>query len=189
MKDYSLRNEKSRLIQATATSLHEHITELFDNGYDQGYADATIDLAHEESDRAYQQGLEDAWKAARKLALSSLEGGLDIETVAEIFDGLTYYYVLKDVPASEAIAKIKAYEEQHKQDTEIKVGDEVVLNGNASYENEKAIILAYDGKSYPYNVLMSNGDTEWVKEDSIEYKTGRHFDAIAEVLAEMRGEK
>jgi rubrerythrin len=39
VKDYSLRNEKSRYIRALATSLHEHITELFDNGYDQGYED------------------------------------------------------------------------------------------------------------------------------------------------------
>ena len=72
MKDYSLMNDKIKLIHVTATSLGEHITELFENGYEQGYADAkselgqkAIDLAHEESDRAYQQGLDDAREEAK----------------------------------------------------------------------------------------------------------------------------
>lgn len=122
MKDYSLRNEKSRLIQASATSLHEHITELFENGYDQGYADAkfelgqnAIDLAHEESDRAYQQGLEDAWEAAKKIHDGQIPYkvfGLD-----KTGNGFTYASPLnwgENMSSSEAIAKIKEYEEKQK---------------------------------------------------------------------------
>jgi len=189
MKDYE---EKVLNIMDNA---RDNIKAQLDKAYKNGYEDAKSELGKKIADielkgidKAYQQGSDDAWEVARKLALSGLEGGLYTETIAKIFDGLTYYTVLKNVSASEAIAKIKEYEEQQKQDTEIKVGDEVVLNSNAAYENEKGIILAYDGNSYPYNVLMSNGDTEWVKEDSIERKTNRHFPQIAEVLSEMRGE-
>lgn len=129
----------------------EDVRTQIDRAYQQGYADAkselgqnAIDLAHEESDRAYQQGLEDAWEAARKLALSSSEGGLDIETVAEIFDGLTYYAVLKDVSALEAISKIKEYEEKQEQ---FAVGDEVYN------ENDKVFGKIRDEiKQEPINV-------------------------------------
>jgi len=197
MKDYSLRDEKSKLIQASATSLHEHITELFENGYDQGYADAkselgqnAVDLAHEESDRAYQQGLNDAWEAIQKIITDDTEGGYSYQMLLNLFGfGFTSIkQIVQKYAPQDVIRMIKEHEGKQKQDI-IQVGDEVVLNCNASHENEKAIILACDESSYPYNVLMSNGDTEWVKEDAIERKTGRHFDQIAEVLAEMRGEE
>ena len=188
MKDYSIMTED--LIKEMITILEE----AYDYGYDQGYADAKsekgqniIDLAHKEIDRAYQRGLNEAWEVAKKIT------EIPITKRAFVFDlspetDSSFFSLLKMLSVQEAIAKIKAYEKQQKQDAEIKVGDEVVLNCNASYENEKAIILACDESSYPYNVLMSNGDTEWVKEDAIERKTGRHFDQIAEVLTEVGGE-
>ena len=138
--------------------------------------------------KAYNRGLAEAWEAAKKIhdgQISYEVFGLD-----KTGNGLSYASPLnwgETITAQEVIAKIKEYEDKQKQDAEIKVGDEVVLNANATYENEKSIILAYDETIYPYNVLMSNGDTEWIKKDVIERKTGRHFPQIAEVLAELRG--
>ena len=177
-------------------SAKDNIAIQIDRAYHQGYAEAksekgqnVIDLAHKEIDRAYQRGLNEAWEAAKKIH----DGQIPYEVFGldKTGNGFTYASPLnwgEVITAQEAIAKIKEYEDKQKQDT-VQVGDEIVLNGNASHENEKAIILAYDGKSYPYNVLMSNGDSEWIKEDAIECKTGRHFDQIAEVLEKMRGEK
>lgn len=155
--------------------------------YQQGYEDAKselgkniINLTHEERDIAYQQGLEDAWEAARKLAVSSREGGLAAEIVTEIFDGLSYYMVLKDVSASEAIAKIKEYEQQ-KQDA-IKVGDEVVIDGSIGI-----VTRAFPGAVTCY-VMRKDGSSG--EEDRNDCKTtGRHFDQISEVLEKMRGDK
>lgn len=166
----------------------EDVRTQIDRAYQQGYADAkselgqnAIDLAHEESDRAYQQGLEDAWEAARKLALSSSEGGLDIETVAEIFDGLTYYTVLKDVSALEAISKIKEYEEKQEQ---FAVGDEVYSDAF----DDKGIITHITADKVACVCIICNGSTMMKVGTNGLHKTGRHFDAISEILAEMRGE-
>lgn len=72
MKDYSLRNEKIKLIHALATSIGEHMTELFENGYDQGYEDgkaATPFTDTEEAEKtAYEQGLNDAINYIKEIA-------------------------------------------------------------------------------------------------------------------------
>lgn len=68
---------------------------------------------------------------------------------------------------------------------EIKVGDEIILNGDESYLNGKAVVLTYESRVCTYNVLVANGDTEWVKKDAIECKTGRHFKEISKVLNQL----
>ena len=180
MKDYE---EKVLNIMDSAK---DNIRTQLDKAYKSGYEDAkselgknAINLAHEERDRAYQQGLEDAWEAARKLALSSTEGGLDTETTTKIFDGLTYYAVFKAVSASEAIAKIKEYEE--KQDA-IQVGDEVFYMD----ENDPRVVVRITQMSA---VQFSKDGKCAVNNVKDLHKTGRTFPQIAEVLAEMRGDK
>lgn len=174
MKDYSLRDEKSKLIQALATSLHEHITELFDNGYDQGYADATIDLAHEENDRAYQNGLEDAWEAARKLVDMSDK---DIEKCFDVVALNTNGFkgILHHISAFGVIEKIKEYEEQ--QNT-IQVGDEVY-----SEEDDLRFVVTriYEGR---YEGVCTDGAAYCPLPNDIK-KTGRHTETILKVLGEF----
>lgn len=185
MKDYSV------IIENLMDGIITNLEEAYDYGYDQGYEDgkkASCDCK-DNMEAEYNRGLNEAWDAAKWLYNNPVN-------LAEDIFNCDNWEIYSKYTAQEVVYKIKEYEDkkQQKQDTEqeqdiIKVGDEVVLNGNASYENEIGIILAYDGQTYPYHVLMSNGDSEWIKEDAIERKTGRHFDQIAEVLAEMRGEK
>lgn len=175
MKDYSITED---LMDGITTDLET----AYDYGYDQGYGDgmkASCDCkGNMESE--YNRGLNDAWEAARKLAVSSKEGGLDTETIVKIFDGLTYYAVFEAVSASEAVAKIKEYEQQ-KQDPEIKVGDEVVIDDSIGI-----VTRAFSGAVTCY-VMRKDGSSG--EEDRNDCKTtGRHFDQIAEVLTEMRGE-
>jgi len=180
MKDYSVLLSCG---EATMAVIHD----AFDKGYQQGYkyGKKIYSCDNKDMDAEYNRGLNDAWEAIKKITkIPKTKRGFVFDLSPET--DLSFFSLLKMLSVQEAIAKIKEYEQQ-KQDTKIRVGDEVILNGNASHENEKGIILAYDGNSYPCNVLMSNGDTEWVKEDSIERKTNRHFPQIAEVLAEMRG--
>lgn len=124
----------------------------------------------------YEKGLNDAWELVRRLRTT------DPTDLIKIFDKDATYSVVEELSASEAVAKWKAWEEKN----EIKVGDEVILNFNAGLKNKKAIVLAYDGSLRPYNVLVNDGYTEWVKEDAIECKTGRHFDEISEVLNQLQ---
>ena len=88
--------------------------------------------------------------------------------------------------ASEAIEKLKAYEQE--QDAEIKVGDEVQFKNTGSkfvvtriYESEegrKCEGLFDDGEVY--ESVLDGGNVE---------KTGRTFPEIAAVLEKMRGEQ
>lgn len=190
MKDYSLRNDNIKLIHALAKSTGERMTELFENGYDQGYMDGKADTpftdTEEAENKAYNRGLNDAWNMARKIILYDADDGVySPDVLREMFGTSAIQLIFKYNTVAEAIAKIKEYEDKQKQDAEIKVGDEVVLNDD--YGNEKAIVLVKDKNPYPYSVLIQEGTNRWIKENAIERKTGRHFDQIAEVLKELRG--
>jgi hypothetical protein len=85
--------------------------------------------------------------------------------------------IMKENTASEAIEKIRQYEQEQE---EIQVGDEVVYNGTTicvvfSPENDKryASVIDADGVNYSADHCELT-------------KTGRHFPEIAEVLAKMK---
>jgi len=170
----------------------ELIEQSYLRGYKAGYSKAETDYhANTEDDRqsSYELGSNMAWEAARKLVSMNYiecnkvlsDGVLTVETVDDIFIKYT---------ASEAIEKIQAYAEQKKQkeDEEICVGDEVILNANSSYDaNTKAIVIVNDNSTrYPYNVLGPDGETEWVDLDAIDGKTGHTFPEIVEALEKLR---
>ena len=92
--------------------------------------------------------------------------------------------IVKAFSPSEAIAKIKEYEEKQKQTNEIKVGDEVIdgevfNNGKGIVTFASPIILCimwYDGTTGRRNLTD-------VK------KTGRTFPKISEVLEQLKEEE
>ena len=189
MIEYSLRNEKSRLIREMATSLHGHITELFENGYDQGYEDGKNASCEYNMECEYIRGLNEAWEAAKKL-VHPVNGGYTGAEKKIIFDNSTSDSILLNYTASEAIAKIKAYEKQQKQDaeqkqdTEIKVGDEVITEFGY-----KGVVITNvpckDGNICVWSPTCTHVQMYPIKNLT---KTGRHFPQIAEVMTELRGE-
>lgn len=157
--------------------------EAYQKGYDKGYADKTNndEVGKELAKDVYQRGLEDGrnetWEAARKVAFNADNGGLSIEDLEKAFDCLVPQQVFKKYTAQQTIDKLKAYEEQEADD-EIKVGDEVDWSGDKfivtrifqPYDKaEECDGVDMDGCVY-HDVLIS-GLT----------KTGRHFD-IADML-------
>lgn len=117
--------------------------------------------------KTYEDGLNEAWEAARKVLCDS-ECLVKLE---DIFDDHTLDGIFNTYTASEAIAKIKEYEE-------IKVGDEVV-----NVTGKKSVVVRVCGSVI--TLVESNGVTgRWEKEDF--KKTGRHFSQIEEVLKQMQ---
>lgn len=182
MKDYE---EKVLNIMDSAK---DNIRTQLDKAYKSGYEDAkselgknAIDLAHAESDRAYQQGLEDAWEAAKKIMRMDI---IEKDAIFAEF-GKSTYSVIMDMSASEAISKIKKYEEQQEQDTEIKVGDEVITEFGT-----KGVVIT-DTPSGEGTISVWLPTCTHVQMYPVEdlSKTGRHFDQINKVFAEMRGDK
>lgn len=87
--------------------------------------------------------------------------------------------------ASEAIQKIKDYEEQQKQkDDEIHVGDEVYTSLDENFKYIVTRIYRWYNE-LAANLLSQNG-TWGLMELSNLHKTGKHYDAIEEVLKELR---
>ena len=125
---------------------------------------------------AYQQGLDDAWEAAKKLFSSMADSDIDKAFPIEWNNG--GFNALMNLQPQEAIEKLKAYEEKQKADDEIKVGDEVeVLNSGSKY-----LIAWIAGTSicgFAHDGVACHLQPSDVR------KTGRHFD-IESILEDMR---
>lgn len=146
--------------------------------YDKGYDDAAEEIGSDEqaiADKAYKNGLSDAWEAATKILKANWRernGTFGAVTLLEdIF--------LDNTPA-EAIEKIRQYEQE--LENEFKVGDE--------FENEKSgkkfVVLKMNGKEIDRYIDV-DGKTYCM---TVKYKemrkTGRHFPEISSVLEKMR---
>lgn len=82
--------------------------------YDTAYADA--EEIYESGKRVmYQKGLKDAWEAARKICLKESDGGLTVTEIDNIFNVSFYRDAIKDYSASEAVEKIRQYEQEKEQ--------------------------------------------------------------------------
>ena len=141
--------------------------------YDKGYDDAAEEIGSDEhaiADKAYNQGLADAWEVARKVADTTY----DVEW--KIFDCCDWD-VVKTFTASEAIEKIRQYEQE--QEEQIQVGDEVITDFG------KAAVIGVGPVHFEYFYAGGSGFDE-VKNAK---KTGRHFPEIAAVLEKMREEQ
>ena len=94
--------------------VNEMSISIYKRGYDEGVKDGQKGKISEMLVDTYTQGLNDAWECARKIMLNKVNGGLPTEEHSKIFGYIATSEVLKNYTASEAIAKIKEYEEQDK---------------------------------------------------------------------------
>ncbi len=180
MKDYKhiehMRNLNDSLIW-------ERMKRCYDYGYEDGQKEKLANAVihdHEVAEKtAYEQGLDEAWEVARKLVHPRL-GGYTEEQKQRIFgEYVSSDSILQNFSASEAITKIKEYEDKQKQ-AEIKVGDEVYSddfddNGIVSHITEDGNCVA----------IISSGSSMMKVNIHNVHKTGRHFPQIAEVLKQM----
>lgn len=136
-----------------------------------------LEDAQKEIDEAYQRGLDDAWEAARKIVKmpDTPYWGVFGEYKNDLFRKIT---------ASEAIEKLKTYEEKQKADDEIKVGDEVNWDGD-NYIVTYINIDIDTSEVKDYDLMMWDGSVvDHVKKCSF-VKTGKRYD-IDKILEEMR---
>ena len=126
-------------------------------------------------DTAYQKGLEDAWEAARKIIEMTSPPYWEVfnEYKEDLFGKIT---------ATEAIAKLKAYEEKQKADDEIKVGDVVMIKQFKHPENHLFVVTKVSDESV-WGVEGDGSWNYWAINEVI--KTDKHFD-IEKILEEMR---
>ena len=116
---------------------------------------------------AYQKGLDDAWYAAKKIAL------MDTETSENVTGYFGLFRIMENLTPMQAIEKLKAYEE--KQSDNIKVGDVVAFR----VTNEKGIVTRVD--KVGANVLLGNGHTGFYAFNLLK-KTNKQDSSIEAIL-------
>lgn len=123
-------------------------------------------------DDAYNKGLNDAWELAKKIVINSDDGGYTANELEEMFRTIFPDEVFADFTPQEALAKVKAYEEER---NEIKVGDVIRLKGTG---NESIVTRVTEISLY---FLFKDGScgSLFAKEEFV--KTG-HFDSIDEFM-------
>lgn len=124
--------------------------------------------------KTYEDGLNEAWEVARKIACLPMHDGYKTGELEEIFGISCESEIFKRNTAAEVIAKIKEYENR------IEVGDEVTDN-----DGWAGVVtwISPDGE-YMIVVLQDGSALRWHKESF--KKTGRHFPQIAEVIKQMQ---
>lgn len=156
--------------------LNQAMEDAFKNGYDAARKDIDV---KSKINAAYQKGLEDAWDAARKIIHMPEADLLNLFT--ECYSAVcTSVQVFLKYDASEAIEKIRQYEQEKEQ--QIQIGDEV--NGKGG----RGIITKISDDGNHFNVMWENGLTGCYRTENFK-KTGRNFPEIAEVLRKMQEEK
>lgn len=162
----------SDLTPYTEPDLEQVRKEAYRQGYDTGYGTKVNEF--------YEQGLIDAWEAARKTA----DYWMHCRSV-ELFNTPDIIKIFENKTASECIEKIRQYERKQE---EIHLGDEVTFLPN----NAKGIVtechvpdvLYGDNDKY---AVWCGGTMEYVLKQHLT-KTGRTFPEIAEVLQKMKEE-
>ena len=164
----------------TIEPIEQALAEAFQNGLHVGESKC------EHCDE-YKRGLDDAWEMAKRIVLTKTDANCPYFTVVElekIFGCSSSHSVFDTYSASDAIEKVKAYEEHQKVDDEIKVGDEVMLKSNDSnclgvvvrVDDTNAILMTRDGYTTMYLLEILK-------------KTDCHFPQVAELLKAMNGEQ
>lgn len=142
---------------------------------------AYLDMVQKDNDR-YNQGLQDAWELAKKIAMEKSNGGFDSYEIADIFGFNDMDAIFMSYTPQEALAKLKAYEEAQE---EIKVGDVVevkVVNKSIPF----VIIAIYGERTWGYEIGESEFEIPLQDITKLTMKkTGKHID-IQSVLKQIK---
>jgi hypothetical protein len=133
-------------------------------------------------DEAYQAGMDKAWEIARRIRLNYEDGGIDGDGLRKMFGTANTYTIIKDNTASEAVAKIKAYDNVTHSDR-IEVGDEVRTRDGAP---SHTFLVTKVTDSHVYGISNDGSWNYWTKDEVT--KTGKHYD-IASILEAMRNDR
>lgn len=174
--------QEDSLTPYTEPDMEQVREDAFKNGYDAACKDIDI---KSKTNAAYRKGLEDAWEAARKIGSNSMcsleEMGFDFSQCA-VDDYNPSWFVVKNYSASEAIEKIRQYEQEKEE--QIQVGDEVTPRETEyddmivtrlwkdDYDSDCIDAIGFDGRICSFLVSRVS-------------KTGKHYE-IAEVLQKMK---
>ena len=169
----------NNILTQRKTDMQKKLDDAYQNGLEEGKkqakAQAHLDVCHDIERVAhgnYQKGLDDAWDAAKKLAM------MDTETSEEATGYFGLFRILENLTPGEAISKLRAYEEEKNK---IRFGDEVVV-----YDKHKGLVVSHenDDRDNIWVLIAQYSTPQDVPKSSV-VKTGRQF-GIESILKEMQ---
>lgn len=180
-------NIVENLTPYTEPDMEQVRKEAYDKGYENGFIAGR--LKAEKSGQSfykdgYQRGLNDAWEAARKICTNWV---MPDSVLSEIFGmDKTIDDIMKESTASEAIEKIRQYEQRREE--QITKGDVVRIK----FTPEVEILVTYADEEYVSGIALTEVDGSCEIGDqytdimicNVE-KTGKHYDIVS-VLQKMR---
>ena len=124
-----------------------------------------------------KMGLNEAWKAVRKIVAPVDDGGLSSEELIEIFGYDIFQNIFTAYDATEVIDRITRYEKTHK----FEIGDEVTKDCNMNLIL-KGVITRIEGDSV--YIMWSDGSSGSESKKYLK-KTGKVYSQIKEVLDQL----
>ena len=164
-------------------------TEVYNKGYEDG-KNAVINESEKITSKdiadAHDKGLNEAWNLVRRIESIPDKGGLTNKQIEEVFGRYrTSFSLYNEFSAKEAIDRYRQWEDKQKQDTEIKVGDEVVCG-------DAYVVVTYISPEGEWDGFLLNdehgkhGQGYTCMSDFRGWrKTGRRFSQIIEILSKL----
>ena len=189
-----------RLEPLTAEYIKEHFNNLLSIEYEKGLIDGRSQgeeygykkcLSENDFDSPcvscdkYNKGFEDAWELAQRISIGVLpngEFGYGVTDLMNIFGQRSLQGVFSAHTAQEALAKLQAYEQKQKEDSEIKSGDVVIYNNTT-----KCVVVTPENNGRYASIFDSDG-RHYSADHRELCKTGESCPELATLLEKMKGE-
>lgn len=156
-------NTNIPLTPYTEPDLEQVREEAYEKGFHEGYSRYT--------NKSYEDGLNDAWEAARKIA------DMPYGEEEKVFGSGGWHFITQHT-ASEAIEKIRQHEQEQEQ---IQVGDEV-----RNVKSGWTAVVTRISDDDCLTLMDGNGAIADGYEITRFTKTGRHFSKLVALQEEMR---
>ena len=139
-----------------------------------------LDLVHNIAKEAYEEGYKDGQLDGRNEAweCAGIIHEMPCDVVCELFP-YSGDIIFADFTASEAIEKIREYEQKS---SEINVGDEYIYK----VTGEREILISHDRYLGTYKMLDSHGNVSHPDNLNYHTKTGRHFPEVVNALKQLK---
>lgn len=135
---------------------------------------------------SYNQGLQDAWELAKKIAMEKSNGGFDVYEIVGIFGFNDMDAIFMSYTPQEALAKLKAYEEAQEEKRKAEEMAKIHVGDVVKYDGIQAVVMDIDTVG---NVALFTENAcieSWIPQCLVK-KTSKNID-VESLLGQIRGE-
>lgn len=175
-------------IEEFAGQFKEQMASLYKQGYKDGstiYGESSLGATLAEK-KGYAHGLSDAWECAKRIACYRLDGGLAEDELLTIFNTQFISQIFGMFSVSEAIAKIKEYDEQKNSDCSwcVNAYDEIIYTSVNEERDVRGVVI--DINEDGMRIMNEQGRTRILSLDHPYRTTGRRFPEMKKILEQLQ---